>query len=97
MWALALSYFTSPDFCTEAIHAARLPRIIEPLCKDHRDKRAGEVDPDALAIRVSAAGRISRRRCKKDRPGLSDWGKLTRTCFVKHALDQNRPQLVCQL
>jgi integrase len=79
MWALALSYFTSPEFRTLRPSTQRAYRgIIERLCKEHGDKRAADMRRDHV-VKLMAA--------RAEQPGAANGLRMALRVMMKHAIE----------
>jgi integrase len=79
MWALALSYFASPDFCTLKPSTQRAYRgIIERLCKDHGDKRSADLRREHVVKLMSA---------RAEQPGAANGLRMVLRVMMKHAIE----------
>jgi integrase len=79
MWALALSYFASPEFRTlrRSTQRAYRPRI-ERLCKEHGNKRVADLRREHV-VRLMAA--------RADHPGAANGLRTALRVMMKHAVD----------
>jgi integrase len=79
MWALALSYFASPEFRTLKPSTQRAYRgTIERLCKDHGDKRAAHLRREHV-VRLVAA--------RAEEPGAANALRVALRVMMKHAVE----------
>jgi integrase len=79
MWALALSYFASPEFRTLRPSTQRAYRgIIERLCKDHGDKRAADLRREHV-VRLMTA--------RAEQPGAANGLRMALRVMMKHAIE----------
>jgi integrase len=79
MWALALSYFSSPQFRTLKPATQRAYRgIIERLCRVHGDKRAAGLRREHV-VRLIAE--------RAEQPGAANGLRMALRVMMKHAID----------
>jgi integrase len=79
MWALALSYFASPEFRTLRPSTQRCYRgTIGRLVREHGDKRAADLRRDHI-VRLMAA--------LADKPGLANKVRMALRVLMKHAVE----------
>jgi integrase len=79
MWALALSYFASPEFRTLKQSTQRAYRgTIERLCKEHGDKRAADLRRDHV-VKLMAA--------RAEQPGAANGLRIALRVMMKHAIE----------
>ena len=79
MWALALSYFASPDFLTLRLSTQQAYRgSIERLCKEHGDKRAADLRRDHV-VRLMAA--------LAEKPFAANGLRMALRVMMKHAIE----------
>ena len=79
MRALALSYFTSPEFRTLRLSTQRAYRgTIERLCVEHGDKRAADLRREHV-VRLMAA--------RAEQPGAANGLRMALRVMMKHAID----------
>jgi integrase len=79
MWALALSYFASPEFRTLRQSTQRAYRLtIERLCKEHGNKRVADLRREHV-VRLMAA--------RADKPGAANGLRTALRVMMKHAID----------
>src|SRR5262245_61031582 len=79
MWALALSYFASPEFRTLRRSTQRAYRLrIERLCKDHGDKRVADLRREHV-VRLMAT--------RADQPGAANGLRAALRVMMKHAIE----------
>jgi integrase len=77
--ALALSYFASPAFRTLRPSTQRAYRgIIERLCKDHGDKRSGDLRRDHV-VKLMVA--------RAEQPGAANGLRMALRVMMKHAIE----------
>ena len=78
MSALALSYFSSPQFRTLKPSTQRAYRgIIERLCREHGDKRAADLRRDHVVRLMAARGQ---------HPGAANGLRMALRVMMKHAI-----------
>src|SRR4029077_11007216 len=79
MWALALSYFSSPQFrCLKPTTQRAYRGIIERLCRVHGDKRAA-------GLRREHVVRLIADRAAQ--PGAANGLRMALRVMMKHAID----------
>jgi integrase len=79
MWALALSYFASPEFRGLRQSTQRAYRgTIERLCKEHGDKRAADLRREHV-VRLMAA--------RAEQPGAANGLRIALRVMMKHAVE----------
>src|SRR5262245_31860846 len=79
MWALAQSYFASPEFRTLRQSTQRAYRgTIERLCKDHGDKRVADLRREHV-VKLMAA--------RAEQPGAANGLRMVRRVMLKHAIE----------
>src|SRR5215813_2261223 len=79
MWALAQSYFASPEFRTLRQSTQRAYRgTIERLCKDHGDKRVADLRREHV-VKLMAA--------RAEQPGAANGLRMALRVMMKHAIE----------
>jgi integrase len=79
MWALALSYFASPQFCTLRLSTQRRYRnTIERLCGDHGNRRVADLRREHV-VRLMAR--------LVDKPEAANGLRKVLRAMMKHAID----------